>query len=286
MNGIEMGKHEAVWSGMTEEICKDVMDYMFTMWKRLMDENPSVASNVRNTAMDTSNDDTLHVDDPPIVQSLSIQDKPRSYVKINDVPIHVFSEDVLSIIVSQIESLTMGVPLIHDSGFTIETVSSEYEWKPPCFDLCKIFGHVLDHCPKKVSVPLTVVTSTVVTPIVEQTNDGFKTVGKKKKKGKSKSTNSCQFSGHSVKHTVRYEPKATTSAPKKSTTNLDNASKSSSMLKNQPPRLLFLIIRKVISPCLILMLPWKMKAMNMLKMCMTKRLTYFIVQKHFTIAIG
>ncbi|GKC30229.1 hypothetical protein Tco_1037523, partial [Tanacetum coccineum] len=80
MNGIEMGKHEAVWSGMTEEMCKDVMDYMFTMWKRLMDENPSVASNVRNTAMDTSNDDTLHVDDPLIVQSLSIQDKPRSYV--------------------------------------------------------------------------------------------------------------------------------------------------------------------------------------------------------------
>ncbi|GKE60612.1 hypothetical protein Tco_1510979, partial [Tanacetum coccineum] len=66
------------------------------------------------------------------------------------------------------------------------------------------------------------------TPTVEKTNDGFQTVGKKKKKkGKSKSTNG----GHPVKQTVRYEPKTTTSAPKNGTTNMGNASKSSTMLK-------------------------------------------------------
>ncbi|GJU23814.1 hypothetical protein Tco_1157156 [Tanacetum coccineum] len=52
------------------------------------------------------------------------------------------------------------------------------------------FGHVHDYCPKKV----------------------------KKRKGKSKSTNGGQFTGPSAKHNVRYEPKSTTSAPKKGTT--------------------------------------------------------------------
>ncbi|GJX80702.1 zinc knuckle CX2CX4HX4C containing protein [Tanacetum coccineum] len=114
------------------------------------------------------------------------------WVKIHDVPIQVFSEDGLSIIASQI-----GVPLIEGSGFTIESVNIEYEWKPPCCDPCKIFGHVHDHCPKKVLIPTTIVTLSVPTPSVEKTNDGFQTVGKKKKKGKSKSTNVGQIGGHS-----------------------------------------------------------------------------------------
>ncbi|GJY68888.1 zinc knuckle CX2CX4HX4C containing protein [Tanacetum coccineum] len=187
---------------------------------------------------------------------------PRKFVET------VFSEDGLSIIASQIgkpimldsytssmcieswgrssfarclieinvddvlkESLTIGVPLIEGSGFTIETVTIEYEWKPPHYDLCKIFGHVHDHCPKKVSIPPTVVTSNVATPTVKKTNNGIQTVGKNKKKGKSKSTNSGHFGGHSVKQTVRYEPKATTSTPKKGVNNVGNASKSSSVLK-------------------------------------------------------
>ncbi|GJZ42749.1 zinc knuckle CX2CX4HX4C containing protein [Tanacetum coccineum] len=64
----------------------------------------------------------------------------------------------------------------------------------------------LDIKVRVVSVP-----PTVVTPTVEMTNDGFQTVGKKKNKGKTKSTNGGQFGGYSVKQTVRYEPKATTS---------------------------------------------------------------------------
>nr|GEU65573.1 hypothetical protein [Tanacetum cinerariifolium] len=43
------------------------------------------------------------------------------------------------------------------------------------------------------------------------------------------------FGGHSVKQNIRYEPKATTSAPNKGATNLGNTSKSSS-IKNQPPK--------------------------------------------------
>ncbi|GKE71142.1 hypothetical protein Tco_1529214 [Tanacetum coccineum] len=52
-----------------------------------------------------------------------------------------------------------------------------------------------------------------------------------KKLRASKATNGSQFCGHPVKHNVKYKPKATTSAPKKGTTNVSNASKSSTMLK-------------------------------------------------------
>nr|GFD09882.1 hypothetical protein [Tanacetum cinerariifolium] len=54
---------------------------------------------------------------------------------------------------------------------------------------------------------------------------------KKKRKGKSKSTNGGQFVGPSVKPNVRYEPKENTSSSKKGVTDAGNASKSSSMLK-------------------------------------------------------
>ncbi|GJY41073.1 hypothetical protein Tco_0428343 [Tanacetum coccineum] len=91
-----------------------------------------------------------------------------------------------------------------------------------------------DHCPKKVVSPSIVSTTNVVTfPTVEKINDGFQTVGKKKKrKGKSKSTNVGQFAGPSIKPNVRYEPKAITSAPKKGATNEGNAFKSPTMSKD------------------------------------------------------
>ncbi|GJW20848.1 MAK10-like protein [Tanacetum coccineum] len=106
------------------------------------------------------------------------------------------------------------------------------EATPRC-DYIKIFGHVFTTiCPKKVMTPPIVTTSNVITPTVEKTNDSFQTVGKKKKRnGKSKSTNAGQFTGPSVKHNVRYEPKATTTASKKGPTYVGNTSQSSSMLK-------------------------------------------------------
>nr|GFA56828.1 hypothetical protein [Tanacetum cinerariifolium] len=55
INGLEMGKHTAVWLGMTDEMRKDVMDSMYTTLKRITDENPSVARNVGNMTMDTVN---------------------------------------------------------------------------------------------------------------------------------------------------------------------------------------------------------------------------------------
>ncbi|GKA39847.1 zinc knuckle CX2CX4HX4C containing protein, partial [Tanacetum coccineum] len=131
-----------------------------------------------------------------------------------------------------VDVVTIGIPSLSDDDFTKETIRVEYKWRPPRCDTCKIFGHVHDYCPKKVVSPPIVATSNVVTPNAEKTNDGFQTVGKKKKrKGKSKSTNGGQFTGPSVKHNVRYEPKATTSAPKKGTTYVGYTSQSTPMLK-------------------------------------------------------
>ncbi|GJX81470.1 retrovirus-related pol polyprotein from transposon TNT 1-94 [Tanacetum coccineum] len=131
-----------------------------------------------------------------------------------------------------VDVVTIGIPSLFRDGFTKETIRVEYEWRAPRCDICKIFGHVHDHCPKKAVSPPIVTASNVVTPTVEKTNDDFQTVGiKKKRKGKFKSTNGGQFVGPSVKQNVRYEPKVTTSAPKKGVTNVGNISQSTSMLK-------------------------------------------------------
>ncbi|GJY54706.1 zinc knuckle CX2CX4HX4C containing protein [Tanacetum coccineum] len=139
------------------------------------------------------------------------------WVKLHDVPILVFKEDGISLIATFIgkpvnskanlvDVVTIGIPSLSGDGFTKETI--------------------------RVVSPHIVTTFNVVTPTVEKTNDGFQTVGKKKKrKGKSKSTNGGQFDGSSIKQNVRYEPKAATSAPKNGVTNVGNTSQSSSMLK-------------------------------------------------------
>ncbi|GJT75091.1 hypothetical protein Tco_1041816 [Tanacetum coccineum] len=114
-----------------------------------------------------------------------------------------------------VDVVTIGIPSCIREDFTKETIRVVYEWRPPRYDVCKIFGHVHDQCPKKVVTPPIVSTSPIVTPIVEKTIDRFQMVGKKKKrKGKSKSNNGGQFAGPSVKQTVRYDPKATTNTPK------------------------------------------------------------------------
>nr|GEU70937.1 hypothetical protein [Tanacetum cinerariifolium] len=81
-----------------------------------------------------------------------------------------------------VDVVTIDIPSLFRDGFTKETIRVEYEWRPPRCDLCKLFGHVHDHCPKKVVSPSIVIISNVVTPTVEKTNDGFQTVGKNKKR--------------------------------------------------------------------------------------------------------
>ncbi|GJY29705.1 zinc knuckle CX2CX4HX4C containing protein [Tanacetum coccineum] len=101
--------------------------------------------------------------------------------------------------VDLVDVVTTGILSLTGDGFTKETIRVEYEWRPPRCDICKIFGHVHDQCPKKVVSPPIVTTSNVATPTVEKKNEGFQMVGKKKKmNGKSKSTNGGQFVGPST----------------------------------------------------------------------------------------
>ncbi|GKE97879.1 hypothetical protein Tco_0021230 [Tanacetum coccineum] len=72
--------------------------------------------------------------------------------------------------------VNFGIPSLSEDDLTKETIRVEYKLRPPRCDTCKIFGHVHDYCPKKVVSP------PIVTPNTEKTNDGFQTVGKKKKR--------------------------------------------------------------------------------------------------------
>ncbi|GJT82690.1 zinc knuckle CX2CX4HX4C containing protein [Tanacetum coccineum] len=159
------------------------------------------------------------------------------WVKLHDVPIQGRSSFARYLIevnskADLIDIVTIGIPSLTRDGFTKETIHVEYEWRPCMCDLCKIFGHIHDYCPNKVMCHPIVTISNVVTLTVEKTNDGFQTVSKKKKrKGKSKSTNGGQFASPSVKQNVRYKPKVTTITPKKGATSMGNPSTSLSMLK-------------------------------------------------------
>ena len=94
-------------------------------------------------------------------------------------------------------TLVIGVPLLNGMGHTKETIRVEYEWKPPRCDTCKIFGHTCDQCPKKV---------TTTSNVVEKDVDGFKTVGTKRKSGKSGDPRG----GMKVGQKFNYQPKGST----------------------------------------------------------------------------
>ncbi|GJS45344.1 zinc knuckle CX2CX4HX4C containing protein [Tanacetum coccineum] len=108
-------------------------------------------------------------------------------VKLHDVPLQVFEDDGRSSFAQclievnseadLVDVVTIGIPSLTGDDFTKETI--------------------------RVASPHVVTTLNVVASTVEKTNDGFQTVGKKKKrKGKSKSTIGGQFAGPSVKQTT------------------------------------------------------------------------------------
>ncbi|GJZ64108.1 hypothetical protein Tco_0620529 [Tanacetum coccineum] len=198
---LKSGKYQ-VWSELTREKHQEVMNTIWSIWNKLVVETPIETNAIPCLVFSEDGLSIIasQIGNPIILDSytssICIESQGRS--SFARCLIEIDSEDVLK------ESLTMGVPLTEGTRYTIETVLS----------------------------PTTIVTSNIITPAVEKTNDGFQTAGKKKKKkGKSKSTNDGQFVGPSVKQNFWYKPKVTTSAPKKGATNVGNASKSSSMLK-------------------------------------------------------
>ncbi|GKD19336.1 RNA-directed DNA polymerase, eukaryota, reverse transcriptase zinc-binding domain protein [Tanacetum coccineum] len=109
-------------------------------------------------------------------------------VKLHGVPMMAFSEDELSVIATKLgtplmlDSYTCNmcmqswgrssyaramiefqagiklkytimvvVPKLVGEGFYMCTILVDYEWKPPRCSSCKVFGHVLDECPKNIA---------------------------------------------------------------------------------------------------------------------------------------
>ncbi|GJY36542.1 zinc knuckle CX2CX4HX4C containing protein [Tanacetum coccineum] len=155
------------------------------------------------------------------------------WVKIRDVPIQVFLEDGISLVVSQFgkpimldsftssmyieswgrssfarclieikvdealkDSITINIPFPEGTSFTKEKVRVEYEWKPPCCEQCKIFGHMNDQCPKNATTIPTVMT-----------NEESQTVATKKKSGKIGST-VVKTTWQPINKKVRFDPKS------------------------------------------------------------------------------
>ncbi|XP_071688424.1 uncharacterized protein [Rutidosis leptorrhynchoides] len=123
--------------------------------------------------------------------SLTKEDLTRVpvWVKIHDVPIAGFTEIGLSVIASNIgyplkldsytstmcleswgrpnfaralidvssdrelkENIKMAIPSIDGKRKSICTLKVEYEWKPPRYASCAIFGHTESQCPKNVTI--------------------------------------------------------------------------------------------------------------------------------------
>ncbi|GJR78302.1 putative reverse transcriptase domain-containing protein [Tanacetum coccineum] len=73
------------------------------------------------------------------------------WVKLHGVPVTTFSEDRLSAIATKLDC---GCKITREGYYTCN-ICVEYEWKPPRCACCKVFGHVLEECPKNIGAGAT-----------------------------------------------------------------------------------------------------------------------------------
>ncbi|GJS24118.1 hypothetical protein Tco_0452750 [Tanacetum coccineum] len=136
--------------------------------------------------------------------------------------IEVSSDEILK------ESITIGIPLEEGMGFSKENITVKYEWQPPRCEMCKVFGHNVDLCPKKVGLK-----------VVEQ-NDGFQQVINKKQNNKSgSSSNNNNIFGNGGKRGFQagkskfaYVPKAADSGFRSGASNGGNLKTTSRTMKH------------------------------------------------------
>nr|GEU86072.1 reverse transcriptase domain, reverse transcriptase zinc-binding domain protein [Tanacetum cinerariifolium] len=227
---VKEGKYVEILSTLFSNEIDDVVDAIESIGKKLDNSNLNVTKQV----VEPTQDD-------PIVRDVNINTNSTSYAgaagasgasakeqpKVSFNFRHFMNDPVF-------EGVNISIPrkVVEKVSLPLTGMISLRKRSVPRCDVCMIFGQVHDNCSTKMVSPLIVTTSSVDAPTVEVSNDGFQTVGKKKKrKGKSKFTNGGQFADPSLKQTVRYEPNATPSAPKKITTNVSNPIYISSMLK-------------------------------------------------------
>ncbi|GJW38297.1 mitochondrial outer membrane protein porin 2-like protein [Tanacetum coccineum] len=137
------------------------------------------------------------------------------WIKLHKIPLVAYSKDGLSLIATQVRKpimldaftssmcndpwggisyaralveisagidfkteVSMVVPNEDGEGYTREVISVEYEWKPPHYRDCKVFGHTHDTCPNNVNKPDPNATTKA------DHSDGFTEVKRKKRKGR------------------------------------------------------------------------------------------------------
>nr|GEW85360.1 hypothetical protein [Tanacetum cinerariifolium] len=74
------------------------------------------------------------------------------WVKFHGVHVTAFSEDGLSAITTKIYNIVDVMPKITGESYYTCNIRVEYEWRCAC---CKVFGHVLEECPKNICVGVT-----------------------------------------------------------------------------------------------------------------------------------
>ncbi|GJW70878.1 hypothetical protein Tco_0127795 [Tanacetum coccineum] len=182
INDIKAGKHDELLSGMTNDDRMETMDALGIICNSIQtDSNNADVIPYKVSHVDDSinlNVDESTIPSDPIIQFVDINTKSTSYAgavgastkdqpKVNSnfrtiVVDPVFDGVNISIprkVVEKVNSeadlvdvFTISIPSIFEDGFIKETIRVEYEWRPPRCDKCKIFGHVHDHCSKKVVV--------------------------------------------------------------------------------------------------------------------------------------
>ncbi|GJR51067.1 hypothetical protein Tco_1401588 [Tanacetum coccineum] len=234
---IEAGNHEELLSGMTNNMREAVMDALVAMCDSIQADNtnagaiPCKSVSIQDkpgsyiAAAGGSRPKPSAVGGSKLDPNISKANFRSLFSKKNcegfNVSISrkvvetVFSKDGLSIIASQI-----GKPIMLDYYTSLMCIES---WGRSSFARYLIEINAEDVLKESLTIGVPLIEDTrcrfllllllllfLPTPIVEMTNGGFQTVGKMKKKGKSKSINGGQIGGHLVKQNVRYEPKVTT----------------------------------------------------------------------------
>ena len=99
------------------------------------------------------------------------------------------------------DHVVVAIPFSNGSGHSLVRIDIEYEWKPPCCSVCKIFDHNDVACPKNVK-------QTKVQPNIDE--EGFVAASKRKGKGKApmqdKVIDGVRFTKPKVQFSYRWQP--------------------------------------------------------------------------------
>nr|GEW07151.1 ATP-dependent DNA helicase PIF1-like [Tanacetum cinerariifolium] len=198
INDIKSGKHEELLFRMTNDDRMEIMDALGFICNSMQDNYNTLPSK------DSTSD--------PIMQTMDVNTKSTSYAGATGVS--TMSQPQVN---SNFRPLRLAFPVVeyyarnnwgkHELKRVMMNTKGFFFFKLSLrCDECKIFSHVHDHCPKKMVSPPIVTTSIVVAPTIEKFNDGFQTMGTKRR-GKGATNVSNPSKSSSMLKTANTSPK-------------------------------------------------------------------------------